>query len=84
MPLLFLILKALPSDTLSTAYQDKWQASNDLSTDNAFIQWMASNELIYVVGAVSLIIWIGILYYLLRIEKSLRLLETKASNNDLS
>lgn len=77
MSILFAFL--LQSDTLSTAYGEKWQATDQLSQDNGFIQWMASNELIYVVGAVSLIIWLGILYYLLRIEKRLAQMETQQS-----
>jgi len=63
------------ADTLSQAYDNKWGASEGFGQDSSIIQWFSSNELVFVVGAVSLIIWIGILYYLVRIEKKLSLLE---------
>jgi len=63
------------TDTLSQVYDSKWEASEGFEQDSSIIQWFSSNELVFVVGAVSLIIWIGILYYLIRIEKKLSLLE---------
>jgi hypothetical protein len=70
-----LLLFFQTSDTLSKAYDAKWEASEGFGQDSSIIQWFSSNELVFVVGAVSLIIWIGILYYLIRIEKKLNLLE---------
>lgn len=63
------------SDTLSKAYDAKWEASEGFGQDSSVIQWFSSNDLVFVVGAVSLIIWVGILYYLIRIEKKLKVLE---------
>lgn len=71
--LFFLFLQQ--SDTLSKAYDAKWEASEGFGQDSAIIQWFSSNDLVFVVGAVSLIIWVGILYYLIRIEKKLKVLE---------
>lgn len=73
--LLLFFLFFQQSDTLSKAYDTKWEASESFGQDSSIIQWFSSNELVFVVGAVSLIIWIGILYYLVRIEKKLSLLE---------
>lgn len=66
------------TDTLSTAYSEKWSAAENAVNDPSWIQWLSQNELIYVVGLVSMVIWLGILYYLIRIEKKLSLLEGKS------
>jgi hypothetical protein len=65
------------ADTLSSAYSDKWVASDEVETAGAFVQFMSSNDLIFVVLGVSLIIWFVILLFLFRIEKKLALLERR-------
>jgi hypothetical protein len=65
------------ADTLSSAYSDKWGTSDDIETAGAFVQFMSSNDLIFVVLGVSLIIWFVILFFLFRIEKKLALLERR-------
>jgi hypothetical protein len=69
-------VKVMP-DTLSGAYSEKWDAAADMESAGAFVQYMSSNDLIFVVLGVSLIIWFVILFYLYRIEKKLTRLERR-------
>jgi hypothetical protein len=62
------------SDTLTQAYSDKWEGAE--SSSNAFIQFMNSNELSFVVLGVSLIIWFVMLAYLYSVDRSLKRLES--------
>ncbi|MEN9838805.1 MAG: hypothetical protein RL177_284 [Bacteroidota bacterium] len=62
------------SDTLTQAYNDKWEGAE--SSSNAFIQFMNSNELSFVVLGVSLIIWFVLLSYLYSVDRSLKRLES--------
>jgi hypothetical protein len=65
------------TDTLTTAYSEKWDAASGLESTSAFVQFMSSNDLIFVVLGVSLIIWFVILFYLHRIENKLAILERR-------
>lgn len=65
------------ADTLTSAYSDKWDAAEEVETAGAFVQFMSSNDLIFVVLGVSLIIWFVILFFLFRIEQKLTLLERR-------
>jgi CcmD family protein len=60
-------------DTLTTSYSEKWQGV-DPSTNNV-IDFMASNELIFVVLGVTLIIWFVLLVYMIRLDRTLSKLE---------
>lgn len=62
------------SDTLTQAYSDKWEGAE--SSSNAFIQFMNSNELSFVVLGVSLIIWFVLLAFLYSVDRSLKRLES--------
>lgn len=66
-------------DTLTQVYSDKWSGINGENV-NAFIQFMSSNNLIYVVLGVSLIIWFVLLFYLVRLDKKVSKLESKNSS----
>jgi hypothetical protein len=68
---------ALKTDTITAAYSDIWDAAGGAETAGAFVRFMSSNDLIFVVLGVSLIIWFVILYYLFRIEKKLARLERR-------
>ena len=74
--LLFLLLLSV-SDTLASAYGDTWEGVQDPEYGNVFMQAMASNNLIFVVLGVSLIIWFVLVAYLIRLEKKLDRLEQK-------
>lgn len=63
------------SDTLSTVYDDSWKGTDGFEEGNVILQAMASNNLIFVVLGVSLIIWFVLIIYLFRLEKKLDRLE---------
>jgi hypothetical protein len=65
------------SDTLTQAYSDKWEGAE--TSSNAFIQFMNSNELSFVVLGVSLIIWFVLLAFLYSVDRSLKRLESNES-----
>jgi CcmD family protein len=62
-------------DTLTKSYSQKWEAAKDMEEAGVIIQTMASNDLIFVVLAVSLIIWFVLLFYLIRLDKKVTKLE---------
>lgn len=65
------------TDTLTQAYSDKWEGAE--ASSNAFIQFMNSNELSFVVLGVSLIIWFVLIAYLYSVDRSLQRLESNKS-----
>ena len=67
-------------DTLSQAYSDKWMASS-LETESFFASFMSSNNLIFVVLGVTLIIWTVLIVYLARIDKKLSMLENHQNSS---
>ncbi len=69
---------ALP-DTLTDAYSDRWAGAETASEANMLMQFMSSNDLIFVVLTVSLIIWFVLAYYLVRIDRKIDALEEKYS-----
>lgn len=62
-------------DTLSQSYSDKWSGTSGAEEAGAFVQFMSSNDLIFVVLGVSLIIWAVLLFFLFRIDKKVSKLE---------
>ncbi len=60
-------------DTLTSSYSEKWQGVE--TSQNTFIDVMASNELIFVVLGVTLIIWFVLLTYMIRLDRKLTKLE---------
>ena len=86
MPLIFpdmTLLNTIPAavDTLSQAYSDKWDGPA-MEQSSLFIQFMGSNDLIFVVLAVTLIIWSVLAFYLVRVDRKITSLEKKLKNND--
>ncbi len=73
-------LSAVPADTLSDAYSDRWAGVETASEANTVMQFMSSNDLIFVVLAVSLIIWFVLAFYLVRVDKKIDALEKKYSD----
>lgn len=85
MSLLAVILSglfAMAADTLSSAYAEKWQGTEGFESSNVIMQAMASNNLIFIVLGVSLIIWFVLIAYLVRIEKKLDRLELDRPEQD--
>lgn len=62
-------------DTLSQSYSEKWYADEFVETSNLFITFMYSNDLIFVVLGVTLIIWFVLLFFIFRVDKKLSKLE---------
>ncbi|WP_069131029.1 CcmD family protein [Rhodohalobacter halophilus] len=61
-------------DTLTQSYGDRWEGTGTEDA-SAFIQFMSSNDLIYVVLGVSLIIWFVLLFFMIRLDKKVSSLE---------
>ncbi len=63
------------ADSLSGAYEDRWSGAPGEEESNILMQYMSSNDLIFVVLAVSLIIWSVLAFYLIRVDKKISSLE---------
>lgn len=62
-------------DTLTSSYSGRWEGTEGIEQSSGFIQFMASNDLIFVVLGVSLIIWFLLLFYLIRLDRNVSKLE---------
>ncbi|MDZ7771853.1 MAG: hypothetical protein U5K31_03820 [Balneolaceae bacterium] len=71
-------------DTLTTSYGNKWEGAAGLEQSGAFIQAMGSNDLIFVVLAVSLIIWLVLLFFLVRLDRKVSTLEQNLNDKQPS
>lgn len=69
-------------DTLSEAYSSKWKAPASLEDTGPIMQAMASNDLIYIVLGVSLIIWLVLLFFIIRTDKKVGRLEEKVNQTN--
>lgn len=69
-------------DTLTSSYSDKWSGPESGETASAFIQFMSSNDLIFVVLGVSLIIWFVLIFFLIRVDKKVSKLEKTLEENE--
>jgi uncharacterized membrane protein YgaE (UPF0421/DUF939 family) len=68
-------------DTLTQSYSNNWSGATGAEEASAFIQFMSSNELIYVVLGVSLIIWFILLFFLFRVDKKVSKLEEQIQSS---
>ena len=62
-------------DTLTAAYSDKWQGVETGEELSTVEQVLGSNNLIFVVLTVSLIIWFVLLTFLIRLDKKVTRIE---------
>lgn len=62
-------------DTLTKAYSGKWQGASTAENTNLVEQVLGSNDLIFVVLTVSLIIWFVLLTFLIRLDKKVSRIE---------
>lgn len=69
-------------DTLTQAYSDIWSGA-ELEQTNAFITFMYSNDLIFVVLGVTLIIWSVLLFFLFRVDSKVTSLEKKINSSEI-
>lgn len=73
----FTFIQSTRADTASAMqnYADKWEANTQAEQAGVIMQALASNDLIYVVLAVSLIIWFVLLFYIIRTDRKVSRLE---------
>jgi hypothetical protein len=69
-------------DTLTNSYSQKWDGVEQLDQTNAFINFMYSNDLIFVVLGVTLIIWFVLLFFLFKVDRKVSALESKLNSVD--
>ena len=69
-----------PMDTLSEAYSDKWIAAANQG-EGFLASFMSSNNLIFIVLGVTLIIWTVLIVYLTRVDKKISLLENQLNHS---
>ncbi len=65
----------MQADTLTQSYSDKWDGAADPETAGVFVQFMSSNDLIFVVLGVTLIIWFVLLFFLVRLDNKVTRIE---------
>ena len=70
-------------DTLTQSYGDRWDGAG-AEESSAFIQFMSSNDLIYVVLGVSLIIWFVLIFVMIRVDRKVSGLEEKLESANRS
>ena len=70
-------------DTLSESYSSKWEAAGGLENAGPLMQVMASNDLIFIVLGVSLIIWLVLLFFIIRIDKKVGRLEEEMEQSNV-
>ena len=71
-------------DTLTQSYSQKWDAASELGQSSGIIQAAASYDLIFIVLAVSLIIWFTLLFFIIRLDKKVSKLEDQVENTQTS
>lgn len=70
-------------DTLTRSYAQKWDAAGELGQSGSFIQAVASHDLIFIVLAVSLIIWFVLLFFIIRVDKKVSKLEEQIASENI-
>ncbi len=70
----------IPIDTLSKVYSDKWITTVNQG-EGFFASFMSSNNLIFVVLGVTLIIWTVLIVYLTRVDKRITMLENQLNHS---
>ena len=68
---------SMPVDSLSNRYSERWEGLEGIEESSSFIQFMGSNDLIFVVLGVSLIIWFVLIFYMIKIDRNVSKLEEK-------
>ncbi|MBO6793210.1 MAG: hypothetical protein JJ895_04815 [Balneolaceae bacterium] len=69
-------------DTLTKAYSEVWAGQESVEEMNAIVAFMYSNDLIYVVLGVTLIIWSVLLFFMIRVDKKVASLEEKLNSEE--
>lgn len=69
-------------DTLTSSYSDQWDGVSGTEEASGFIQFMASNDLVFVVLGVSLIIWFVLLFFMIKVDRNVSKLEKIIDEKD--
>jgi len=69
-------------DTLTQAYADRWEGTAGLEEASFLMKWMSSNDLIFVVLGVSLIIWFVLLWFIIRVDKKVSKIEESVNKTE--
>lgn len=69
-------------DTLTSSYSDKWSGVDNPEQTSGIIQFMSSNDLIFVVLGVSLIIWFVLLFFMIRVDRKVTKLEHSVEDDN--
>lgn len=72
--LLLILTLQTQTDTLTQVYSQKW-AGAESGTTGGITGFLASNDLIFVVLTVSLIIWFVLLWFLIRLDRRISRVE---------
>lgn len=70
-------------DTLSENYS-QWEGSAGLEQASPIMQAVASNDLIFIVLGVSLIIWFVLLFFIIRVDKKVGKLEKEIKQSNVT
>lgn len=70
---IFTIASFVQVDTLTKSYSDKWKGISEGA--DGIIGMLSSNDLIFIVLGVSLIIWFILLFFLIRLDKKVTEIE---------
>jgi len=70
-------------DTLTKNYSQKWEATSQLEHASPLIKAAASNDLIFIVLGVSLIIWFVLLFFIVRVDKKVGRLEKELEQSNI-
>lgn len=71
------------ADTLTKSYSQKWDAASGMDQASPLIKAAASNDLIFIVLGVSLIIWFVLLFFIIRVDKKVGKLEDKIEQSNV-
>lgn len=71
-------------DTLTESYSTQWDGSAGLEQASPLIQAAASNDLIFIVLGVSLIIWFVLLFFIIRVDKKVGELEREINQSNVT
>lgn len=67
-------------DTVSKGMAQKWDAMSNMDQSGSLVQVAASHDLIFIVLGVSLIIWLVLLTFIIRLDKKVEKLEKEIEN----
>jgi type IV secretory pathway VirB6-like protein len=67
--------KDLKETSVDTLTYDQWAGVENTEQTSAFIQFMSSHDLIFVVLGVSLIIWFVLLFFMFTVDRKVSKLE---------